>query len=39
VVFICKSSDITFPPEEDPMAMFAELLPKEFAADNITQTE
>lgn len=39
MVFICKSSDITFTPEEDPMAMFVELLSKEFAADNIIQTE
>jgi hypothetical protein len=39
MVFICKSSDIMFPPEEDPMAMFAELFLEEFAAGNITQTE
>ena len=33
------SSGLIFPPEEDLMAMFAQMFPEEFAAENMTQTE
>jgi len=33
------SSGLIFPPEEDLMAMLAQMFPEEFAAENMTQTE
>ncbi|HEU4605611.1 MAG TPA: plastocyanin/azurin family copper-binding protein [Nitrososphaera sp.] len=33
------SSGLVFPPEEELMAMFAQMFPEEFAAENMTQTE